>query len=83
MILRNSTLKESAALDVYGKWTPVEKTQGKATALSKTTAATHSTLTSSDTVTATGLSDAPQQPSIVADADCVFEDQILQVRSQS
>lgn len=72
--------KETAALDVYGEWVPVDKTPGKAP--SKTTAATNSTststLTSSDTVAAAGAHDALQQPAAVADADCVFNDQTLQ-----
>lgn len=76
-----SALKETAALDVYGEWVPVDKTPGKAP--SKTTAATNSTsastMTSSDTVAAAGVHDALQQPAMVADADCVFNDQTLQV----
>lgn len=59
---------------------PVDKTPGKAP--SKTTAATNSTsastMTSSDTVAAAGVHDALQQPAMVADADCVFNDQTLQ-----
>lgn len=72
--------KESAALDVYGEWVPVDKTPGKAT--SKTTAATSataaSTLMSSDAATPAGSHDALQEPTVVEDADCVFTSQALQ-----
>lgn len=66
-------VQESAALDVYGEWVPVDKTT------SKTTVETISTPASSDTVPTTGQCDAAQQAAAVAVADCVFNDQVLPV----
>lgn len=70
-------LQESTALDVYGEWVPVDKTTSKTTA--DTNFTSPSIPASSDTVASTGQCDAAQQPAVVAEADCVFNDQILQV----
>lgn len=77
-------VKESTALDVYGEWVPVDKTTSKTTAATNSTPTSTSTPTSSDMLTAVALCEAPPpQAAVVTEADCVFNDQVLQVSPRS
>lgn len=80
-------LQEGEALDAYGEWVPVDKTAVKAAATSRKGPApvpiATTTSSSNKTATTAGLPEVLQLPAFVPDADSVFPQPLLQVRSIS
>lgn len=80
-------LQEGETQDAYGEWIPVDTTAAKAAATSRKgpvpVSIANATSSSNKPATTTGLPEVLHLPGFVPDADSVFPQPLLQVRSVS